>query len=88
MPLTQTSYWKDANQIGLLGDLAQEWEQYRRALASVGILLDPSEEYLRWSCGDASSYPVVKKLYRAFSDSFWLQFPRIRLIRFENGISL
>jgi hypothetical protein len=70
------TYWIDVNQLGINGDLAKEWEQYRRALAGAGILLAPTEDELRWSGGDGSGFPTAKNLYRALSESMWA--PTIR----------
>ena len=66
-----SKYWKDVTQLGLSGDLGEEWEQYRRALAGTGILLATTEDELRWSGGDESGYPTVKNLYRALFESMW-----------------
>jgi hypothetical protein len=67
------SYWKDSRQLGLIGDLAHIWESFIRSLAGAGIVLEPKEDELRWSGGDGSGYPTVKKLYKAASDVIWGQ---------------
>jgi hypothetical protein len=48
------NYWKDATELALRGDQATEWELYRQALASAGILITSIEDELCWEGGDGT----------------------------------
>jgi hypothetical protein len=65
------SYWKDSRQLGLIGDLAHDWERFIHSLEGAGILLGPKEDELRWSGGDGSGFQKVKNLYKAVSEVLW-----------------
>jgi hypothetical protein len=53
-PGTICSIWLDSEELGMVGDLATEWEKFRRALIGSGVqLLDRLDE-LKWTGGDNS----------------------------------
>jgi hypothetical protein len=57
--------------LGLEGDLATEWEKYRRNLIGSGIqLLDRLDE-LMWTGGDNSGQLTVKNVYNAVASKLW-----------------
>jgi hypothetical protein len=58
-------------EMALTGDQATEWELYRQALDSPGILLTSTEDELRWEGGDGKGFPTAKKLYKALADVLW-----------------
>jgi hypothetical protein len=79
------SYWKDSNQLGLIGDQAIEWDRYKRALVGAGILLAPMEDELRWSGGDGSGFPTGQKSVQSSDREFvgssqlWLGFKTLEM---------
>jgi hypothetical protein len=62
-------HWLDSAELGILGDLATEWEHYRRALHSLGISLNDSADELLWIGGDRSGILNSKNIYLAICDT-------------------
>jgi hypothetical protein len=60
-----SSSWHNSNDLGFTGDLAIEWEHFRRALFDSGAYLQDSEDVLMWIGGDNSGIPTVKNFYWA-----------------------
>jgi hypothetical protein len=57
------NYWLKSSDLDLSGDLASEWDQYRRALIDSRILLQDRADMLMWIRGDKSGVPTVKIFY-------------------------
>jgi len=57
------NHWLSSRDLSFSGDMAIEWDQYRRALIDSGVLLQDKEDVLMWIGGDNSSAPSVKNLY-------------------------
>jgi hypothetical protein len=57
------NYWLSSRDLGLSGDMAIEWDLYRRALIDSGVLLQDKEDVLMWIGGDNSGVPSVKNFY-------------------------
>jgi hypothetical protein len=55
----------------LEGDLAAEWERYRRNLIGSGIQLTTRSDELKWTGGDSSGQLTVKNVYNALSSKLW-----------------
>jgi hypothetical protein len=66
-----SSYWQEVSKLGLYGDLATEWEDYRSALMGARIQLTDLDDELMWSGGDGSGIPSVSNIYKALSESLW-----------------
>jgi hypothetical protein len=65
------SIWLDSEDLGLVGDLATEWEKFRRALIGSGVhLLDRPDE-LKWTGGDIFGQLTVKNVYNAIATKLW-----------------
>jgi len=58
------NYWLKSCDLNLLGDLASEWDHYRKALIDSGILLQDKVDMLMWTMGDNYGIPMVKNIYR------------------------
>jgi hypothetical protein len=56
-----SSYWLTSDDLGFEGDLALEWDLYRRALIDSGALIQDRPDQLLWIGGDKSGVPSVKK---------------------------
>jgi hypothetical protein len=58
------NYWLKSSDLNLLGDMASEWDHFRKALIDSGILLQDKADMLMWTGGDNSGIPTVKNIYR------------------------
>jgi hypothetical protein len=63
--------WLDSADLGLEGELAAEWEMYRRNLIGSGIHLLESLDELKWTGGDNSGQLSVKNVYNALTKKLW-----------------
>jgi ribonuclease HI len=63
--------WLDSRDLGLVGDLAMEWEHYRQNLIETGITLSNSQDELRWTGGDCTGLLTTKNVYNALSAELW-----------------
>jgi hypothetical protein len=66
---TTSSYWLTSDELGLEGDLALEWEMYRRALIDSGALIQDNNDQLLWIGGDKSGIPSAKNFYSSIISS-------------------
>jgi ribonuclease HI len=62
--LLLSDYWLTSYDLKLMGNLAVEWDHFRKALIDLGIILQDKEDNLIWSGGDKSGIPSVKNIYR------------------------
>jgi hypothetical protein len=60
-----------STELGLEGDLAVEWESYRRKLIDTRIFLVDRQDELLWNEGDSSGQISVKNVYEALSNKIW-----------------
>jgi hypothetical protein len=67
------SYWKYSGELGLSGDLENEWDCYCSYLSGVGIQLQDREDELKWSGGDKLGELTVKNVYRDVAEINWQQ---------------
>ena len=49
----------------LIGDLAAEWDHFRRALQALSVSLSENEDELLWIGGDSSGSLSKKNVYAA-----------------------
>jgi hypothetical protein len=68
---TTCSNWLDNTNLGLEGDLAIEWERYRRNLIRSRIQLTERSDELKWTGGDNSSQLTVKNVYKSLASKLW-----------------
>jgi hypothetical protein len=59
--------------LALTGNLAEEWDRYRRALQASGVTLTENEDELIWTGGDSSGYLSTKNVYAALTSTLNLQ---------------
>jgi hypothetical protein len=57
--------------LGLVGSLAEEWEDYQKALCHAGIQLRNNCDELCWVGGDSSGRISAKNIYLALAKTFW-----------------
>jgi hypothetical protein len=62
-PLQKT--WLCSDDLGLAGELAAEWDLYRRALIGAGATIRDTEDKLMWTGGNSSGTISVKNAYLA-----------------------
>jgi hypothetical protein len=67
--------------MALTDDQSMEWELYRQALASAGILLTSIADELCWEGSDGMGFPTTKNIYKALEDVLWA--PVIRYWAFK-----
>jgi hypothetical protein len=72
-PGTICSIWLDSEDLGLAGDLALEWEMFRRALIDSGVQLLDRPDVLKWTGGDYSGQLTVKNVYNAIATKQWIK---------------
>jgi hypothetical protein len=65
------SYWKSGEELGLVGNIAKDWEAYRKSLFYVRIQLQDKNDELLWAWDDCSGTISAKKLYLALAKKFW-----------------
>jgi len=65
------SYWFDSVELGLVGELAAEWDKYMHNLISLGIKLMDRPDELIWTGGDSSGQISIRKVYSALSKNLW-----------------
>jgi hypothetical protein len=72
--------WLNNNYCHLMGDLAQEWNEFRSALSALGALIQEKKDTLLWLGGDNSGIPSAKNLYSSLISArgilkvdFWKQ---------------
>jgi hypothetical protein len=70
-PGTICSIWLTSDDLGLVGDLALEWEMFRRALIDSGVQLLDRPDVLKWTGGDYSGQLTVKNVYDALETKQW-----------------
>jgi hypothetical protein len=65
-PMTIKEDWRSSNDLGLPGELANEWTKYTVELRGAGITLsENSEDILKWIGGEATGELSVKNCYIA-----------------------
>jgi hypothetical protein len=68
---TLFSTWLDCTALDLEGDLASEWEKYKKILIRSGIHLQDRLDVLLWTGGDNSGQLKVKNVYNAIVTNLW-----------------
>jgi hypothetical protein len=63
--------WLSSTDLELEGDMATEWETFRKNLKSSGILLQNHPDTLLWMGGDNSGILSVNNVYNAIATKFW-----------------
>ena len=66
-----SSIWLESNELGLVGEPAEEWEWYRKNLIGTSIKLVDRMDELKWTGGDSSGQISVKNVYLALSKKLW-----------------
>jgi hypothetical protein len=59
------SNWLTNDDLGMVGDLALEWEMFRRALIDSGVQLLDIPYALKWTGGEYFGQLIVKNVYDA-----------------------
>jgi hypothetical protein len=65
------SYWKSGSNLGLVGSLAEEWEDYRKALCHARVQLRNNCDEIFWVGGDSSGRISAKNIYLVLAKTFW-----------------
>jgi hypothetical protein len=63
--------WVTSQDLGLVGDLALEWDRFHCALIINGIQLSENPDQLIWMGGDESGVLTVKNAYEAVEKKKW-----------------
>jgi hypothetical protein len=63
--------WHSSDALGLVGDLALEWNSFRCALINNGVQLLEKPDQLIWMGGDESGQLTVKNAYEALEKKKW-----------------
>jgi hypothetical protein len=61
--LFSSSIWINNTELGFIGDMAAEWDQFQRALIDFGAYIQDIEDELLWIGGDNSRSLTVKNTY-------------------------
>jgi hypothetical protein len=75
-PLVKNPYsahWIRSNELGITGELAEEWEHYRKALIGSGAFIQDKVDELMWTGGDNSGFLSVKNAYNALLSTLRMQ---------------
>jgi len=75
-PLVQESiyaHWIRSNELGITDELAEEWEQYQKALFGLGAFIQDRDDALMWIGGDNSGFLSVKNAYNALLSTLRMQ---------------
>jgi hypothetical protein len=65
-----TQRWIDANQLGLSGDLATEWNNFLLILKSSGITLNNTNDKIVWSWNKAMGTITANLAYQSISNNY------------------
>jgi len=57
------SSWLNNSELNLMGDLAQEWNEYRSDLSTSGVLIHEKKDTLFCLGGDDFGFPTAKNIY-------------------------
>jgi len=66
-----SSYWKSGEELGLVGNNAEEWEAYQKAMCYARIQLQNKIDELIWAGGDSTERISAKNIYLALAKTFW-----------------
>jgi hypothetical protein len=61
--------WLSSKDLALVGNLAEEWDRYHRALLSMRVTLSDNEDTFLWMGGDSSGYLTTKNVYTTLSST-------------------
>jgi len=64
--------WYSGDDLGLVGDLALEWDTFHYPLINNDIQLTKKHDQIIWMGGDESSILTVKNAYEAMEKKKWV----------------
>jgi hypothetical protein len=63
--------WLNYLELGLEGELTDEWESYRHRLIDASITLSKEQDELRWTGGDCTGILSTRNVYNALAAELW-----------------